>query len=281
MLNVTPTTHNVLEALALYRYMTPAQMLSAGVTKDRSHLYENLRRLSRGQGSPIGAMDFGTLAGHGRLPVVYYLKKKGAEILADATQRDNIEYTKHRAKYHNDYFHRIDSVDSHIIIRKWAAQNEIDIDFFRAYYEHRGANHGGTGERLQALTTVWTNYKRITPDAIFKFTTPDGASRLCVLEISRRMETKRVTEQLARHLEAFEDDSFGQAFKYPHMHRLLWVFDSKNALERVQERALTLPTLERWQKAIFFKTLDDVKSNFLAGWQSPLANSISRPRLLF
>ena len=103
-------------------------MLAVGVTRDKSHLYDTLKRLSRQHGAPVGKMDFGVVPKLGRLAVVYYLKAKGAEIIAEALRVDStdIPYAKAKVMYHNDYFHRRDCVDFQITARQWA--QEIDAD---------------------------------------------------------------------------------------------------------------------------------------------------------
>ena len=279
MLSLSPTSFNVLEALSVYRYLTPAQMLAVGVTRDKSHLYDTLKRLSRQHGAPVGKMDFGVVPKLGRLAVVYYLKAKGAEIIAEALRVDStdIPYAKAKVMYHNDYFHRRDCVDFQITARQWAQEIDADMAFYHSYYDHTGANRGGHAGKLSPKTRVWTGTQALVPDGVFKIIMPDNIQRLFVMELSRGMDTKRVVNQLQTHLFALEKKAFSTAFDYPHHHRIVWVFDTENALKVVQERAASLPDCEKWLPAVFFKTIADIEQGFFEGWRGMLPNSPIKP----
>ncbi|MBF0246942.1 MAG: hypothetical protein HQL36_02555 [Alphaproteobacteria bacterium] len=65
---LTETEFAILDALRVYRYLTVAQMLRIGVTKNRSRLYTVLRGFTGGKRPFVGVMKHGVLPGHGRLP---------------------------------------------------------------------------------------------------------------------------------------------------------------------------------------------------------------------
>ena len=65
---LTETEEGILEALAVYRYLIPRQMLKLEVCKAGSHLYATLRKLVRRKPRLIVMLDFGVIAGEGRLP---------------------------------------------------------------------------------------------------------------------------------------------------------------------------------------------------------------------
>ena len=73
--SITPTGFKVLEALNTYRFLTIPQMLRLGIAKDRGNLSKVLssmisaKRDDSGIPRPkeIGVLDFGSIAGIGRL----------------------------------------------------------------------------------------------------------------------------------------------------------------------------------------------------------------------
>ena len=65
------TELSVLEALAVYRFLTAKQLLRIGVTPSRSHLYDVLRTLALRRPKLVHELDFGVEPEVGRLDRIF------------------------------------------------------------------------------------------------------------------------------------------------------------------------------------------------------------------
>ncbi len=266
---ITPTGEKILLALHKFRYLTPAQMVDAGAANDKKTLYETLRRLTLGGNSPLGKMDYGSVPKYGRLPVIYYLTLHGARMVADFLRlnADEVRHAKTKVMFHNDYLHRRDCVDFHIALENWAKNVGAEVKLFDVYFDHTGANRSKSNHtRLKPKTKLQVGPNSFVPDGIFEFITADDKRRLCTFEMSRNTETKKVFKQLEIHIEALLFRSLSDAYDYEQTHRIVWVFDTFRNMQLVQERAANIEDWDRLAPALFFKTLDEVKSDFLNGW---------------
>lgn len=266
---ITPTGEKVLFALHKYRYLTPAQMIDAGACRDKKTLYDTLRRLTLGGSSPLGKMDYGSVPKYGRLPVIYFLTLHGARLIADMLRLDveEVRYAKTKVMFHNDYMHRRDCVDFHIALENWAESEGAEVPVFDVYFDHTGANRSKSNHsRLKPKTKLQVGRNTFVPDGIFEFITADDKRRLCAFEMSRNTETKKVFKQLEIHIDALLERSLSDAYDYEQNHRIVWVFDTYKNMQLVQERAAHIEEWGGLAPALFFKTLEEVKTDFLNGW---------------
>jgi Replication-relaxation len=262
---LTATELAILSELEVYRFLTPAQLLSLGVTRDKRHLYMTLSRLALRTPKIVVKLDFGALPGRGRLPVLYALAPHGAELLADATRRDpeEIHCPERIRLFHNDYFHRVHCVDLHIAVRQWAARTGATIEFFDTYFDYGTAQDG----RAHARTRIPLPQGALIPDAMFSFTTKGSPARLCALEMYNGMETGRVERQLAAYITALDNDAINTAYGYPHAVRVLCVFEHARGLELVRRRLSGTQEFRESDPHFFCKTLADARTDLHRGWQ--------------
>jgi hypothetical protein len=102
---VTSTELAILDALATYRFLTPAQMLRLGFTRSRRHLYAAIHNIWQRESPLIGALDFGVLPQRGRLPRIHYLLRRGALYLAEAHRSSEPVSCPSRVRvFRTDYF---------------------------------------------------------------------------------------------------------------------------------------------------------------------------------
>ena len=220
---ITETQQRILERLNEFRFLTVGQMQRLGVAKNTQTIHRAIKSLQNQKKALIKFSDFGTFPTLGRLPRIHYLIKHGAETLAEALQIsiDEISHPKGVKLFSRDYFHRIETIDLHILARTFCEHHEdegLEFDFFQAYFEHTGANHWGNPEKpkREALNKIMIDEKTaIIPDCISQITDPNGKPWLFMGEIYRGHTTKRVHQQLGRYLTALEKGSINKAYNFP------------------------------------------------------------------
>lgn len=270
MITITPTAEKALIALALYRFLTAAQMQRVGVSSDISHVRDTLRPLARVRPALIGQIDHGAVPKLGRMAVVNYLTKAGAEALANMRRVDlqQIPFAKGKMSWASDYWHRIACIDFHINLREWAKNHGHHLKRYISYYDFQGANRGQSNKgALRALTSISVGTDKAVPDGLF-YLVSKGQERFYIFELSRGMDTKRVFHQLKTHCLALKRKLYQQEYKFEGTPRICWVFDTEKALQMLQQRAEKNELTMGLDRAIFFKTQEEVERDFFHGWRS-------------
>ncbi len=258
------TESTVLEALATYRYMTAGQMVRVGVSKSLTHLRGVLRKLQKKRPALIVGLDFGVQPGEGKLPRMHALTPYGADVLEEMHGGSvTFAVSKKVRMFRHDYAHRRETVDILIAFRQWSKSVGADVDFVHTYYDPRRKRDG----KLAPCTRVVWEGGWIDADAVFNFTMPDGAGRLCALEVCRGRRTKELEQKLDTYLKAVSQAAFETTFAAEHEVRALLVFSEERALELMKKRVGALPYFKEFQTVFFIKTLDEVGDDFLNNWQ--------------
>jgi hypothetical protein len=263
-----------LEALNTYRFLSVQQMIQVGVSNTKYGISRTVQALLAGNKPLIKVADFGTFPTIGRLPVLYYLSKWGAEWLGEAFQVDtqDINAPKGAVIFTRDYYHRVQTIDTHISVRKFTQSIEgMECNFFHTYFEQSGANRTKDPDkkRKQALTKIpLKNGEGFVPDAIFSLTDPDGKEWLFTAEIYRNMTTKRTYQQLQHHAESLDNGTISDLYQYKRAVRLLVVCEQENAMKALQKRLAGDELFKHCEPFMLFKTLEQVQHNFPYGWQT-------------
>jgi hypothetical protein len=274
--SITPTGFKVLEALNTYRFLTIPQMLRLGIAKDRGNLSKVLssmisaKRDDSGIPRPkeIGVLDFGSIAGIGRLARLYFLAPKGADDLT-ALDRDGppARAIEHAVRFRNDYFHRVNTVDFHITLAMFANQFGHEINLVRQYFT-RLPKDGKAPARPSTSIDLRPGY--IDPDSIYKITDQDQRSRLLLVEIANGQKVDRIAKKLIQYAQVLESKKINQAFDYDKGVRVLWVFEHQRTLELVQKRMANDEWVQAYQQHFFFQTLAACTPNTLSeNWRRP------------
>ena len=155
MLDLTAANIEVLRLLNRYRFLTNSQLLRLGLVHDNTSIYKILSRFGDGNRPYIGKKDFGFIAGVGRLHRIYYLQKRGAQLLAETLHldEDEVSYQKVKPPFLQDYFHRVATIDVHIELDRFAAQYGCAVRFFHTYFDAAGAPKSTTGGIPSASTS--------------------------------------------------------------------------------------------------------------------------------
>lgn len=285
ILSLPPTGFKVLQALNEFRFLSINQMLRLGVAKDRGNLSKVLGSMVSAKkdkaGIPlpkeIGMLDFGVIAGIGRLSRLYFLAPKGAEALAEA-DRDGppARPVLHAVRFQADYFHRVHTVDFHITLAEFAAAAGHELPLVRQYF-NRLPKDGKSPARPSTSIDLKPGF--IDPDSIYMLRDPaKDIDRLLLVEIANGHKVDRVVKKLPRYAQAIENRKVNDAFNYGNKSpRVLWLFEHKRTLELVQRRLET----DRWTQALaphfFFRTLADCTTEtFVEGWQGAQPEASAR-----
>ena len=284
MKTITETQLRILERLSEYRFLTVGQLQRVGVAKNTQTIHRAIKAIHQGKKPLVNYAEFGTFPTIGRLPRINYLTKYGAETLAEALQLDTAEinYPKGVKLFTRDYFHRIETIDLHILARTFCEAHEaegVQFDFFQAYFEHKGANHWGNPKKpkREALNKINIDEDRaIIPDCIFQITDPKGKPWLFVGEIYRGHTTKRVHEQLGRYLTALEKGSINKLYNYSYKTPVLIVCESKNSMLALMKRLKNDTAFKHTENYFLFRTIrlvehgdkKQVIKEFATGWQT-------------
>jgi hypothetical protein len=263
---IRQTEEAILAALATYRYLTAEQMLRLDVTPSLPHLYASLRTLVNRKPALLVELDFGVLPTRGRLPRLYVLTRRGAELLAAHAETSvEIDAPKQVSLFSSDYFHRIACVDFHIALRTWAAKEGVVIEFYHTYYDPvQGTPRGG---RLAPKTHVKLASGALVPDVVFAMIDSSGTRRLCVFEMYNGRRTERVVGQLGTYLTALSEEALNKAYDYKRAVRVLLGFDTPENMRLVAERVARDPGFASDQGHFFLAPLSVIGERFFDGWQ--------------
>ena len=272
--NLSPTGFKVLLALAEYRFLTAPQLIEIGVAKDRGYLGQVLTSLlsvrkkqgaMQRQPKEIGELDFGVLVGRGRLPRVYFLTARGAELIATIDpNQPPARYPRRVVRYQNDYHHRIATVDFHIALRAWANEHSQQLTWVRQYFDWTGQRDGA---QPHTETRIKLTDRNINPDTIFKLS-DEATERVFCVEIVNGMDTGRVVKQMRNYCLGLDDGRINKSLNLgDRAVRLLFVFEHERLLNLVQKAAKKERWLGAYAPHFFLKSMDDVQTgSFLDGW---------------
>lgn len=269
---LTIPQQRVLSALARYRYLTVPQMIAAGVARNVSHIRADVlpRLCQRAVDNLVEAHEFPRFSAKGRLPRVYTLTKRGAEMVADMERCDlsQVTWPVGGVQYANDFEHRTAYLDACIAFDAWiAADDRRECLEVRHYFDKTGSNRAGA-DRMRSVCRIDLPRRRfIIPDGLAYFDT--GTKRRAVaLELHNFPDTGRIAKQLAGHIEPLELDAYSHAFGHSSAGRILSICTDSALAVRVMDRMMEIEAFKAAPafKLIAFNTLDNVKNDFGSGW---------------
>jgi hypothetical protein len=283
MKKITETQLQILERLNDYRFLTVQQMQRIGIAKNTQTIHKAIKALHDTGKRLADYVDFGTFPTIGRLPRIHYLTKHGARLLAEALRIDpsEIHYPKGVKVFSRDYFHRVDTIDLHILARSFCEAHEgVELDFFQTYFEHTGANHWGdpAKPKREALNKIIIDEKTaLIPDCVFRISDPNGKPFLFVGEIYRGHSTKRLQQQLHKYLLSIQTGAINNAYNYLSGFPVLIVCETEKALISLIKRIERDRVFQYAEDYFLFKTFDQVgqgvtraelQNAFATGWKT-------------
>ncbi len=272
--------HRTLEALAIYRYLTSQQISDLGLattpTVVRDHILKS--HLKKGRSPLVKSKDFGLWPGYGKLPHIHYMTPEGANYLADysGVDVDEIRYPKGGVQYRADFFHRLSTIDCHIALRKWAAANDLKVNFSHLYFDKTGSQRGSGPKQVSDARLDLGNGGFIVPDIVTCFNREDYILPL-VLEVHRHPDTKEIAQQLQRNATAIYAGAMAAKYDLPINNLVLSVHEKPEVMKRVMTLLMQIPNFENYIDGFLFNTVEQVKTDITQGW----AYANMKPTLIF
>lgn len=249
------------ERLAAFRFLTVAQMMRLGVTKNQRHLYAVLKAHLDAHKKPLfDKITFAPDPKTGALDALYFLTRRGAEALLDAgIPAEAMRLPASGGAFSKDYFHRRGCVELHISLALWAEREGARLVLYDTYFDRAGKGEDGTLRRKTGLTV---NGKNFTADAVFIVATADGKEKLCAMELHLGADIARLESQVLTYGRAFKEGTLEKAHGYPFAARLLVVADTPSVIPRMQQRLGREP----WAEQVFLKSFADTHADYAEGW---------------
>ena len=265
---IPETNLQIMEHLHTFRFLTAPQLFRLGVASHLNSVRRALRRFDTNR-KLVDFDEFGALPRIGKLPRIYYLTHRGAKCLAEAWRVDQkeINYPRGVKLFSRDYFHRVATIDFHVELRLFSEKHDIAVEFFHTYFDTKGANRNTKpGDRLERLTKIPMKDGVFIPDGVFAVRTPDGERYLFSLEIYNGRDTKRVHQQLEKHLLCLREGSITELYGFQKANRVLCVFESEPALRAIEKRLAGDEVFSAAKRQFSLTTLPRIRENFAAGW---------------
>lgn len=264
---LTKAETDFLEALALYKFLTNPQVEALGVRKGAANVRDFTKKFMVKHTGMVGRVSMGVRAQAGKIPHLYYLTPKGAEFVADTLdiEPESIKFPIPQAvASFRDYDHRVSTIDFFISLRLWAVSQGYEVLFTDAYFDKIGSARGT--EKLRAKTKIDTGSGYIIPDGAGMLETPER-KHLFLLEVYNGNDTKRVMEQLEKHLVAIGEGSPSIKYNFDRGNFLAVVFDTPEAKNAVIKRMQETQKFKEFKNHFRFKTIADFKNSFYDAWE--------------
>lgn len=248
--------------------MTVKQLVRLGVYGSEKGLRDKILSRMKAEAFPlIASVDFGFVAGKGRLESVHCLTKRGALALADlhGVGLESIPYPTGAIQFSRDYFHRLEFISLHIALRQWANASRQEVEFFHCYFDSTGSQRRANSQLVRD-TQVSLNGQAVIPDGNFRLAMTDGQKRLFTLELHKGNNTGRILEQLETHAHLIERELLPKKYQHPHDNYILSVYDNAGTLEAVKRRFHTSPLLVEYRNYYAFNLADTLQADFANGW---------------
>lgn len=264
-MNITERQIQAIEALAKYKFLTSNQLAYIFRNKTTKSASTILKALTDGNKPLLHYKDFGVLAGHGKLPRVFFLTKYGKDFLIEHLdyEEKNIKFIKNKsALFLRDYFHRCDTVNFNIYLHEWIKESGYQLDFFNYYFDKSGSNRNGTGKIFNSLEKG--DFK-IIPDGLGVFQTP-SRPYIFLFEQHNGKDKKRAVNQILNHCLAISEGIASEKYNINRSSRVYYVFDDSTCMIKTMEELRAIKDFEPFKGHFYFKTSDGLKKSFFNNW---------------
>jgi hypothetical protein len=294
-LTLTPTLALGLFFIHRYRFLTISQFAkAAGLSRERSEdvLYALFRR------GIVASFGYVTIPGHGKTPKVYFLKRKGYELLRmeSGIPEELIgSYSEvhQEATWSPQMYHRLRLLDV-LIALEVQIRDRAHLNLVKTFVEYRRVKRGN---RIARETTDFVVAEEIPENRII----PDGAFVMENVETGRRalffiemdMATERIVTKISNDTRMTVRFKFEQYDRYLQSRRfaqtyakygtfnnftLLFVTLKEERIDNIREAITDLPAefSSFYRLAVFEAVVEDFLGEV---WQSRLSTDERRYRL--
>lgn len=268
---ITPQQTELLRLLAQTGFVTNKHLEQAQIGHIRNSRHHLTKRLLDGR--YIGRVMHSSSYGIG-CRVMYFLAKKGAELIADidGIPIEDISYTKAKGGIHTakdggevsliraDFPHKEAYISVFIEVIKYLERTDYTLSDYKHYYQLKG----------DKKTTLILKGKNFRPDGIVfcESFEADAPKFMYIIEVHRHSERKHIIRQLRQQVEAIKEKSVQKRFGIDYPHFVLSVFTDENltAMRGIIEELKNTPDWAYLERFFMFARLEDIKTDFYSGW---------------
>lgn len=267
---VSPQQLEFLKLLSMTGFLTNKHLEQIHFAKLKNSNHYLTKRLL--DGGYIGRVMVSSGFGFGR-KVMYFLVKKGAELVAEAYNEplENLSYSPLKGGIYTakngdevsiiraDFLHKEAYITAFLAFHLYLQSTYYECTKYRHYYQLKG-DRG---------TTLKVDGKTFRPDGIW-FTeslTPNAPKFVYVVEIHRHSERKHIIRQLRKQVEAIKQKSVQNRFGFEHPYLVLSVFTDENliAMRGILDELKQSDDWQIMEKYFLFARLGDLVADFYSG----------------
>lgn len=248
---INPKQVKILEYLANFKFLSRSQLARLGVEFYNSNYSTHTKALL--EAKHIGVMD----ARNYNLGHIYYLKEKGARVIAEhlQTKIETLNFVKSEPSLSpQTLYHRSYAIDCQIEMTLTCKKYEVEIDFYDREIETLGSIK--KNKNLERKTRVPINDGFLEPDAIFRINTSKG-KKLYTLELENKDYTKKSFQKILNHIQAFSTKSVSKKYKHEKAWRNLFIYVNSSTMKSIIEKASKIDGIKNW---FLFKSFEEVKT---------------------
>ena len=162
--------------------------------------------------------------------------------------------------FFRDYYHRTNAIDFQIelylhVLKQWG-----EILLYDTYYEHTWSTKKNAP--LKAKTKlIFKDGSFFIPDAITKIRL-NGIVKIFTFEIYNGQDTKRVVQQLHKHLQSLQEWLPSITLDEKKGSKVLLLFDSSSCMNAVIDRISKGDSFTHFKNLFLFSDTVTIKSNF-------------------
>ena len=251
----------IIEVLAIFKFLNSTQLIRLWVAKHKSNLNTAFKELYLH--NMIGKLSFWVHPKLWRLPNYYYLKPKGKNFLLE-----HLKYSEARIKmpigtssmFFRDYYHRTNAIDFQIELYLHILKQWWEILLYDTYYDHTWSTKKNSP--LKAKTKlIFSDGSFFIPDAITKIKL-NGVIKIFTFEIYNWLDTKRVVQQLHKHLKSLQEWLPSIILDEKKGSKVLLLFDLTSCMRAVMDRVLNDDSFLNFRYLFLFSDTISIKSDF-------------------
>lgn len=267
---ISPKRIEFLRLLTRTGFASTRHLAESGIVENAMNYSQSAFFKPLLDGSFVGRITVVSPYGIGKR-VMYYLTKRGAELVAEADglDPDRVRFVplrggivraadggREESLIRADFPHKEAYVSVLLALERFLDGTDYAVDGYRHYYDRRGG-----------APTFELGGKNYRPDGLVSVSSPSpGAPRYSfVVELHRHSDRKKIAAQLLRHVDAIRSDSFASHFGKGQPYFVLSVYAAENVaamkhvVDSLREDAQAWPYLERY---FMFAELSELTSDF-------------------
>ena len=211
----------------------------------------------------IWKLTFGVHPKLWRLQNYYYLKQKWKAFLLE-----HLQYREDRIKmpigtssmFFRDYYHRTNAIDFQIELYLHILKSWWEVLLYDTYYDHTWSTRKNSPLRAKTKL-IFNDWSFFIPDAITKIRIAQTI-KIFTFEIYNWIDTKRVTQQLYKHIISLQEGLPSIALNEKKGSKVLLLFDSNSCMNAVMERVSKDSIFLNFKNHLLFSDTRAMRSNF-------------------